>query len=316
MSRRVPSLLAAAVAGLLLSAGTLLGGCAGQGAEPGPAAPAPPSPAASFPVSIGALTVTQRPERIVSLSPTATEMLFALGAGPQVVAVDDQSSYPAEAPRTKLSGFKPNAEAIAGYNPDLVVVSNDMDKIVATLATLRIPVFLAPAAKTLDDTYQQVADLGKLTGHPAEAARQATRIKDDIARLVKDLPPRTKPLTYYYELDPTLYSVTSKTFVGSLLALLGLRNVADAADAAGSGYPQLTAEALIKSNPDMIFLADTKCCRQSADTVRARPGWTGMTAVKTGQIVPLDDDLASRWGPRVVDLVRVMAEAVGRAGQS
>jgi iron complex transport system substrate-binding protein len=291
----------------------LLSGCAGG--ESGSGQPASSASAGgSFPVTVGAVTLPKRPERIVSLSPTATEMLFAIDAGPQVVAVDDQSNYPPDAPKTNLSGFKPNAEAIAAKNPDLVVLSDDIDKIMDQLTKLKIPVFQTPAAKRLDDTYAEIGQLGVLTGHQNEAAALTGRMKADIDKIVKGVPQRTKPLSYYYELDPTFYSVTSKTFIGSIFGLMGMTNVADAADPDGSkgGYPQLSQETLLKADPDMIFLADSKCCKQSPASVKARKGWSGMTAVKTGQIVALDDDVASRWGPRVVDLVRAVADAVAK----
>jgi iron complex transport system substrate-binding protein len=247
--------------------------------------------------------------RIVSLSPTATEMLYAIGAGTQVVAVDDQSNYPAGAPKTDLSGFKPNAEAIAGRNPDLVVVSNDTNKIVDQLKQLKISVYLSPAANTLDDTYAQLTELGRLTGHSAEAAKTVSHMRDDVATLVKGLPQRSKKLTYYWELDPTYYSATSRTFMGSVLALAGLTSIADGSN---TDYPQLSAEAVVKADPDLIFLADTKCCQQSAATVRARPGWAEVTAVKNDRVYLLDDDVASRWGPRTVDLLRTVAAAVAK----
>jgi iron complex transport system substrate-binding protein len=294
----------------------LLAGACGDSSEPAGGSPssAAVSAAASYPVTVGDLTLDQRPEKIVSLSATATEMLFAIGAGPQVTAVDDQSNYPADAPKTDLSGFKPNAEAIAAKDPDLVVLANDIDKIVAQLDRLKIPVLLVAAAADLDDTYEQIGDLGTLTGHQAEADGLTGRMKADIDKIVKDVPARSAPLSYYYELDPTLYTVTSKTFVGSIFSLFGLTNVADAADPDGAkgGYPQLSAEALVKADPDTIFLADTKCCQQSAQTVAARKGWSTITAVKNQQIHPLDDDIASRWGPRTVDLVRAVADAVAK----
>jgi iron complex transport system substrate-binding protein len=277
----------------------------------------PPVPTGSaadtYPVTVGAVTLAQRPTKIVSLSPTATEMLFAIGAGAQVAAVDDNSTYPAQAPKTTLSGYKPNAEAIAKYEPDLVVISNDSEKITAQLTTLHITVFLAPAATTIDDTYRQIADLGRLTGHTAEATDLAGRMRADIASVLNGLPHRATPLTYYYELDPTLYSVTSKTFVGSLLAGAGLVNIADAATKDGNPYPQLSAEVIIKANPDLVLLADSKCCGQSATSVAARPGWAGVAAVKNGGVVTLDDDVASRWGPRVVDLLRSVVTAASAA---
>ncbi|MDG4790568.1 ABC transporter substrate-binding protein [Micromonospora sp. WMMD1102] len=307
MTRRTPRLLAA----LLASAALALAGCVAD--DPGPA-PSPGASGASYPVTVGPLTLDKRPEKIVVLGPTATEMLFAIGAGSQVTAVDDNSNHPAEAPKSELSAFTPNAEAIAAKNPDLVVLTNDLNKIVDQLGQLKIPHYLAPAATTLDDTYRQITDLGTLTGHPTEAADLVGRLKDDIGKLVGDLPQRSEKLTYFYELGPEYYSATSKTFVGSLFGMVGLENIADPADANGAkgGYPQLAEEAIIKADPDLVFLADTKCCQQSPQTVAARKGWSGLTAVKNNQVVALDDDIASRWGPRVVDLLRAIVDAVAK----
>ena len=243
------------------------------------------------------------PQRIVSISATATEMLFAIGAGPQVVAVDDQSNFPASAPTTKLSSYEPNAEAIAGYRPDLVVISNDTKNLKAQLTKLAIPVLVSPAATTLEDSYREIAELGDATGHPAEAASLVTRLRARVDELTTGLAPRTKPLTYYHELDNTLYSATSKTFIGQVYALAGLRNIADPADKTSGGYPQLSAEYLVKSDPDLVFLADTKCCKQTAATFAKRPGFARLKAVRNGRVVLLDDDIASRWGPRIVDFL-------------
>jgi iron complex transport system substrate-binding protein len=239
-------------------------------------------------------------------------MLFAMGAGKQVVAVDDQSNYPATAPKTSLSAYQPNAEAIAAYKPDLVVMAGDTKNLKAQLDKLAIPVLDEPAAKTLDDTYAQIADLGKRTGHDKGATTLVTSMKAKITALTKNLPKPAKPLTYYYELDNTLFTVTSKTFIGQLFALAGLQNVADAADANGSsgGYPQLSAEYLVKADPDFAFLADTKCCQQTAATFGARPAFGALKAVKQNHVVLLDDDIASRWGPRVVDLLMKAVDVV------
>ena len=300
-------LLTAATAAIAL----LLTGC---GAGDKVKEPTPAESAADFPVTVGSVTLEARPEKIVSLSPTATEMLYAIGAGAQVTAVDDQSDFPAGAPRTDLSGFKPNAEAIAAKDPDLVVLSNDTDNIVTQLEKLAIPVLLVPAAATLEDAYQEMGDLGTLTGHEAEAAQVAEGMADRIDAIVKAVPARPTPLSYFYELSPDLYTATSKTFIGSVFTLFGMTNVADPADPDGKlgGYPQLSQEALVKANPDTIFLADSKCCQQSPATVKARGGWSAVTAVEKGQIYALDDDIASRWGPRTVDLVQAVADAVAK----
>jgi iron complex transport system substrate-binding protein len=263
-----------------------------------------------FPVSLKiaeqTVRVAKKPRRIVSISPTGTEMLFAIGAGSQVIAVDDQSSFPAKAPRTKLSGFKPNVEAIVGYKPDLVVVSQD-DKVAAALRTLKIPVAVQTAANAFNDSYRQIRELGILTGHRAAADSVVATMKSRLDKAIASAP-KTKA-KIFHELDNTLYTVTSATFIGQVYAAFGVVNVADASPDAESsfGYPQLNAEYLVKSNPDIVFLADSKCCGQTVDTVVARPGWAEITAVKNKAVVALDDDVASRWGPRVPELFEAIA---------
>jgi iron complex transport system substrate-binding protein len=280
-----------------------------------PKAGASPTTQDQFPVTIeaanGPVTIPEQPTAIVSLSPTATEMLFAIDAGAQVIAADDNSDYPTNAPTTDLSGFEPNVEAVASYEPDLVVLSNDPAEVTKALGKLDIPVLLQPAAATLDDTYAQVEQLGTATGHVDDAAAAVASMETEIAAIVAKAPSFVRAPTYYHELDDVYFTVTSDTFIGQIYSLLGLENIADAAKGAGSGYPQLSAEYIVESNPDIIFLADTKCCDQSLDSVGKRPGWDQITAVKTGAVVELDDDIASRWGPRVVDYLRTVAEALG-----
>jgi iron complex transport system substrate-binding protein len=269
----------------------------------------------AFPVTIdaanGEVTIEAEPERIVSLAPTTTEMLFAIGAGDQVVAVDSFSNHPPDAPVTDLSAFEPNAEAVAAHEPDLVVLSDDINDIIASLEALQVPVLQTPAAATLDDTYTQIEQLGAATGHTDEAANLATDMQADIDALTAELPDFDEAPTYYHELDQTLFSVTSGTFIGQLYALAGLENIADAApEGEAPGYPQLSDEYIVSADPDLIFLADTKCCGVNAETVAQRPGWDQLTAVTTGGVVELDDDIASRWGPRVVDFLEIITERV------
>jgi iron complex transport system substrate-binding protein len=273
---------------------------------------AKPPRTAAFPAKVaaanGTVTISARPKKIVSLSPTATEDLFAIGAGSQVVAVDNQSDYPKDAPKTSLSGLKPSVEAIADYDPDLVVVSDDTHNLVASLTKLKVPVLHQPAAKNFEDVYTQLTALGKATGHQKETAETISGMKSKIAAAVAKKPSKT--LTYYYELDPAYYSATSTTFIGQVFHRLGLKNIADSADKQGTGYPQLSAEHIVQSAPDFVFLADTTCCEQSAATVAARPGWADIPAVRHHHVIALDDDIASRWGPRVADLVQTIAGAV------
>ena len=257
----------------------------------------------------GAVTVPAEPKRIISLSPTHTETLFAIGAGKQVVAVSDFSNYPAEAPRSKLSGFKPNAEAIIAYKPDLVVVSDDLNGVVKALEKVKIPVLLEPAAAKLDDAYDEINDLGQATGHAAEAKKLTDGMKAEIEQTVAAAS-KKQDITYYHELDNQLHSVTSKTFVGQVYGLFGLQNIADKADKAAGGYPQLSREYLLKQDPDLIFLADTKCCGQNSAALAERPGWSDLDAVKGKNVVELDDDIASRWGPRLPEFVKAIGDAV------
>jgi iron complex transport system substrate-binding protein len=262
-----------------------------------------------FPVGIaqpdGVVTISKKPTHIVSLSPTATEILFAVGAGPQVIATDEFSNYPAQAPTTKLSGLTSNVEAIVKYKPDLVVVSDAGDAVKA-LKKLKVAVLIMPAANVIADTYKQIEQLGAATGNIADAAKVVATMQSEIANIVASVPKRATPLRAYHELDNTLYSVTSKTFIGQMYSLVGISSVADAADKLGSGYPQLSAEYLVKVNPDVVFLADTKCCAQNASTFAQRPGFSSLAAVTGRHVVELDDDIASRWGPRIVDLLRAI----------
>ena len=309
LSRRLPALAAATV---------LAAACAACGGSQ-PATPtASPAAGSSFPATVsaanGAVHIGSRPKAIISLSPTSTEMLYAIGAGSQVKAVDNDSDYPPQAPKTKLSGFQPNVEAIAAHKPDLVVVDANTSGLVNRLAAFKIPVLVMPAAAKVSDVYAQFDELGRATGHLTQAERENARLRSQLAQIAAAEPHHSAPLTYYYELDQTYYSVTSDTFVGQLLHLLGMKSIADTAKgaAAAGGYPQLSSEFIIKANPDYIILADTLCCRQSAASVAKRSGWSGLAAVKDGHIIALNDDIASRWGPRIIDLLRTVASGVGK----
>lgn len=249
------------------------------------------------------------PQAIVSLSPTATEMLFAIGAGPQVVAVDDQSDFPVDAPRTDLSGFQPNIEAVLGYSPDLVVAADDTGGLVAAAEAAGVATLLLPAATRLEDSYTQIEQLGAATGHVGEAAELVAAMQSDIEQIVASLPERGEPITYFHELDDTYYTVTSATFVGDVYSRLGMQSIADAAgDPASDPYPQLSQEFIVSADPDVILLADSQCCGVTPQTVAARPGWSALSAVRADRVVVLDEDVASRWGPRIVQFMQTVAD--------
>lgn len=253
------------------------------------------------------------PHRIVSLSPTVTEDLFAVGAGKQVIAVDQDSNYPQRAPHTSLSGFTPNVEAVANYHPDLVIISYDPGNFGSQLRKLGIKVVNEAAANNIGQAYKEIIGLGRLTGHSRGAHAVVHSMKKNLAAIVQSVPKSRRHLRVYHELDPTYYSATSTTFIGSIYKLFGFRDIADAAGGTSGGYPQLSGEYIVAKNPQIIVLADTKCCQQDYATVAARPGWSTISAVQHHRVVEADDDVASRWGPRIVQFARTVARIAKRS---
>ncbi|HET9081446.1 MAG TPA: ABC transporter substrate-binding protein [Trebonia sp.] len=264
----------------------------------------------------GAVTVKARPARIVSLSPTATEDLYAVGAGSQVVAVDQDSNYPAGVPRTSLSGLTPNIEAIAKYNPSLVIASQNSGGLVAGLAKLGVPVLIEPAATTLGAAYAQIQQIGEVTGHAAQATSVTANMKKQILATVDSAGPH-QGMTYYWELSANpFYSVTSSTFIGQIVGLFGLTNIADQTNpSAAGGYPQLSQEYIVSAKPQVIFLADNQAADggQTPVIVAHRPGWSVLPAVQDHAVIGLNDDIASRWGPRLPQLVAEIAKGIQQA---
>ena len=276
------------------------------------------STATKYPLTISSggysTTIVKKPTRIISLSPSATESLFEIGAGKQVLAVDSLSNFPKSAPITELSAFEPNVEAIAALKPDLVVLSVDAMKsmvVKEALEKLKISVLMEKAPETLAQAYQEIEVLGAVTDRSAEAKKVTFKM----AALIKSIINRTKKtvkITFFHELDNTLYSVTSDTFIGRVYKDFGLVNIADKAAGADSyGYPQLSAEYLLKTDPDVIFLADAEY-GESAATVKARAGWSGITAVAKRNVFALPNDIPSRWGPRLVDFYRYVAASLAK----
>jgi iron complex transport system substrate-binding protein len=265
------------------------------------------------PVSVesdaGQLFLDDHPTRIVSLSTTHTEILYAIEAGGLIVATDLTSNYPAEAETTtKVDAFNFNVEEIAATEPDLVITAFDYQGEVAALQAVGIPVLLLIPAANLSDAYEQIEILGDVTGRGSEAADLVSAMQTQIDDLVASKPGGS--LTMFHEVDNTLFSANSSTFLGDIYQLLGLANIADAVpDEFSSGYVQLSEEFLFSENPDLVFLGDASF-GESIDTVSARPGWDTLTAVQTGAVFELDGDIAGRWGPRTVDLVEDIVAAI------
>lgn len=250
-------------------------------------------------------------QRLISLSPSATENLFAIGAGKQVIAVDDNSNFPINVPRSKLSSFNPSAEAISKFKPDLVIIQKTATKsaqVSKQLRLLKIRTYIEKTPIDIEDVYSEIRDLGKLTGKISEAEKIVANVKQARSAALKLV--KSSSLTFYHELDSSLYSATSNTFIGKVYADFGLRNIADAAAKADDGgYPQLQSEYVISANPDIIFLSDSQY-GESAAKVGARTGWSTIKAIKTGKVIELPADIPSRWGPRIADFYRLIADAI------
>ena len=249
------------------------------------------------------------PQRIISLSPSGTEDLFAIGAGKQVVAVDSLSNFPKSAPLSKLDAFSPNVEAIAKYKPDLVILQSSATKasaVKAALEKLRIKVFFEVTPTDVNGAYAEISALGTATGKSAEATALITSMKAAIAKAIST-GKRKSPTPIFHEVDSTLYSATSKTFIGHVYSDFNTTNIADAADTADSyGYPQLTNEYILKANPAVIFVGDG----ESVKKISSRPGWKSIKAVSKKQIIALPDDIPSRWGPRLVDFYQFVSRTL------
>jgi iron complex transport system substrate-binding protein len=249
------------------------------------------------------------PQCIVSLSPTATETLFAIGAGSQVQAVDTDSDFPTTGlPTKRINALNPSVEAILGIckstashpstKPDLVIIFYNANSIQQKLTNVGVKVIDQDAPTSVAGALSQIRQLGALTGHVSKADNLATSIGTTITTDIKSIPPHpSKKITVYYEIGASpYYSLTSQTFVGSLMKSLGMVNIADAdATTADAGYPELSAEYIISANPKLIFLADSV----SPASVAKRAGFNKVSAVENKNVVELNDDIASRWGPRL-----------------
>lgn len=239
-----------------------------------------------------------KPDRIISLSPTATEMLFAIGAGGNVVAVDSHSNFPKDAPLTNLSALEPNLEAIASYKPDLVIIAFEIGNLKVDLNAVGIEVLMLPATPTVEGALKQILEIGDITGNEENAEKLVVKIRSQIKTI--SLQREGKPkFSVYHELDENYYSPSTWSFLGNIYDILGFKNIADEADTAKTGYPKLSAEYIMVSNPDIIVTSGLKNDKQLKFTSRA--GWNAIKAVQNEAIISVEPDIAGRWGPRLID---------------
>jgi len=291
---------------------TLTAACGDDGGDgtAGTSTPAATTAAIQYPLTLTdgksrSVTLEAEPQRIASLSPAATEILFAVGAGDQVAAVDKFSNYPPEAKtRQQLDAFEPNVEAIAGAQPDLVFVVYDPGNLVDGLTNAGLTVFFLETPTSVEGVLDQIRVLGQATGHPQEAEELVTTMEQGISAIEERLAGVEQGPRLFHEVDNQLYTVAPDSFVGNLYTILKAQNIAAGSDQA---FPQLSQEAIIEADPEVIILGDA-AGGESADTVKARPGWGSISAVQSNRIYVIDPDIVSRPGPRLVDALKTLAQ--------
>lgn len=304
-ARVINALLATALAVALLA----LAGCGSQG----PTAEEPAGPAVSslsFPVTVTddasrTVTIESRPERIVSLAPANTEILFALGAGDRVVGVTSYDDYPAEvADIAKVGDFAgPNMEAVAAADADLVLVTTGVQAdIIAKLEEMGATV-VALDPQTLDGVYEDITEVASMVDEVEAGNALVEAMKGDAAEIEAALE-GVEPRSAFIEVGQNpLFTVGASTLLDDLLRRAGGTNVV-----AEPGYVAYSSERLVADDP-AVYLA-TKSSGTDAASLAKRPGYAGLTAVKTGRVVILDDNLVSRPGPRIVEGLRLIADGI------
>lgn len=245
------------------------------------------------------------PKRIISLSPSITEILFEIGSGNQVIAVDNLSNYPNEAPITDISAYDPNIEAISLLNPDLVILSYNIKNLKAALKKIGIETIYLPAPLNFEDILDQIDYLGLQTGNEDKAKKLISKMKNRMKTLQK-LRENEKATKIYHEIDQNYYSPSKFSFIGDIYQKLNYKNVADKADISNLGYPKLSPELIISENPDLIVLPGKD--NKYVEKVKLRPGWGYIEAVKKNNFLLTNNDIASRWGPRILNFASILVE--------
>lgn len=323
---------------ILLGASFLLAACAPQSTTVPPAQPmasvsptasastptalpnmptAVPSAPTAAPITLTdelthTITLAGPAQRIVSLAPNLTEILFAIGAGSQVVGRDEFSDYPAEVkslPSVGGSMGKLNSEAIVSLKPDLVLATDiNTAEQVQSLEKLGLTVFMQANPTNLDGMYQNLEIIARLTGREAETAKLIDSLKKRVAAVDSKIAAvKERPLVYY-ELDATdpnaPYTAGPGSFVDQLIQEAGGQNVGSILK---DQWAQISIEQLLVKNPDIIILGDF-AYGVTIDSLKQRAGWSALKAVKNNRIFTFDDNTVSRPGPRLVDGLETMAK--------
>lgn len=253
------------------------------------------------------VTIPAPPQRIVSLSPAHTEILFALGAGDRMVGRDDFSDYPPKANDLPKVGYSNiDLEKLAALNPDFVYAATRQKKFLPNFEQLGLRVYYAVEPITAQGVFEHILALGRVTDRQQEAEELVARMRTQMDGITQKLAEAQRGPMVYYELTPELFTASPSSFIGDMLRLLKARNAAEGIEAP---FPQLSLETLVTKDPEVIILADAPPYgKESPETVKARPGWREIAAVKSARIYAIDPDLVTRPGPRVVEGMAQLAK--------
>ena len=241
--------------------------------------------------------------KIISLSTTHTEIIQSLGAENTLVGVDAFSEVDSSV--EVIDAYTVTAEELVPLNPDVVIIAFDFNGIVEGLEAQEINYVLLPPARNLDDVYAQITNIGEMVNKKSEASSTIRDMKLEINRIINKY--NYQDITVYHEIGYTygIYSVNSESLVGEIYNLLGVTNIANSEeDPYGSGYPALSEEMVIESNPDFIVVGHSDYLNKD---LSIRDGWSDISAVQNSRVFFLDDTLASNWGTTTLQLVEVLA---------
>ena len=239
-----------------------------------------------------------KPDRIIFLSPTATEMLFAIGAGGNVDAVDGHSNFPNDAPLTNLFALEPNLEAIASCELDFVIKAFEIRNLKVDLNAVEIEVLILPATPTVEDVLKQILEIGEITGNEENTEKLVVKTRSQIKTISLQREGKRK-FSVYHELDENYYSSSTWSFIGNIYDILGFKKIADEADTAKTGFPKLSVEYIMVSNPDIIVTSGLKNDKQLKFALRA--SWNASKAAQNEAIIIVEPDIVGCWGPRLFD---------------
>ncbi|MBI5301248.1 MAG: ABC transporter substrate-binding protein [Chloroflexi bacterium] len=281
---------------------------------PPPTQVPPTSAPAAFPLTITddagrAVTIKAEPKRVVSLAPSNTETIYALGKGATVVGVTEYCNFPPEAKeKPKVGGFaKIDLEKVVGLSPDLVLATNIHAKSIVPELEKRGLTVVVMDPKNMTEVIGKLTTFGKMLGANEDAGKLAAQLKSRMDAIISQVATaKTKPRVFY-EIDKSLYTPGPGSFIDDMLVQAGGVNIAAAAK---GNFVQLSVETIIAQDPEVIFLGDMNF-GETPEKIKVRPGWANITAVKTGRIVPLpNEDVISRPGPRIVEGFEMLARGL------